>query len=87
MTDKWSGASGGIEGPIEGIVVVTPHDSNNLSEITRALYIGGAGNLTVVTFDNQVVLITAPAVGVWHPLRVRRVNSTGTTATAILAGY
>jgi hypothetical protein len=27
------------------------------------------------------------AAGVWHPMRVKRVYSTGTTATDIVAGY
>ena len=74
-----TGSTGDIE-------VVTPHDTtalrtgdNSYVVPTRAVFIGAAGNLTVITAAGQTVLITAPAVGVWHPLAVTHIKSTGTT--------
>lgn len=83
----YEGATGDIE-------VITPHDTNalrtgdNSYEVpTRAVFIGGAGNLNVITAAGQTVLITAPAVGVWHPMAVTHIKSTSTTATPVLAGW
>ena len=88
------------EGATGDFFVVTPHDTNPLkgpsgtvttsnSQIvpTRAVYVGGVGNLTVITANGQTVLITAPAVGVFHPIAVTHIKSTGTTATTIIAAF
>lgn len=87
MTDRWADASGGVTGAITGAVAVTPHDSTNLAAISRALYVGAAGNVSVVLADGVAVTLVGLAAGVWHPMRVRRVNATLTTATGIVVGY
>lgn len=72
--------------PIATIIAVTPSDDDDLQAGLRGLYIGGAGNVSVVTPGGQTVTLTGLAAGMWHPIRVSRVRSTGTTATAILVG-
>lgn len=69
-------------------VAVTPHDTTLLpTGVTRALYIGVTGDVTVLMADGgTAVLFKAVPVGVL-PVRVQRVNSTGTTATNIVALY
>ena len=64
---------------------VTPHDSNDLAQDVT-LYIGGAGSnaLKVTTAGGQDIAFAGVTVG-WFPLRVRRVWSTGTDVTAIIA--
>jgi hypothetical protein len=54
--------------------------------VTRALWVGGAGDLRVKLLDGQTVTIPSANVG-WHPLRVRQVFATGTTATNIVATW
>lgn len=67
---------------------VTPHDSNNHTDgEAQALYIGGAGNVTLVRPDGTAVLFTAPPVGTVLRVENVRVNATGTTATAMVALY
>jgi hypothetical protein len=75
-----------LHGPLTNIVTVTPHDTNELAFVTRALYIGGAGNVRLVTPEGDDVTLTALAVGVWHPIRCKIVKVSTTTATLILAG-
>lgn len=87
MTDRWSDAGGGVTGPITGAVAVTPHDATNLAAVARALYVGASGNVSLIGADGVAVSLVGLAAGVWHPIRVRRVNATGTTATGIVAGY
>ncbi|MCF7702206.1 hypothetical protein GLR48_23630 [Loktanella sp. M215] len=72
-----------MESPVSHAFAVSPSDANDLVKVTRALHLGGAGNLRVIMADGTTVTFTAMAAG-WHPVRVRRVLATGTTATAIV---
>lgn len=70
------------------IVVVTPNDAADLTDgATKGIYVGGAGNLRVITANGETVTITAVPVGSILPIVVTRVLSTSTTATNILALY
>ena len=73
--------------PAEDAGAVTPSDSVNLTNTARALYIGGAGNVVVVTASGNVVTFVNAQVGTIIPVRTRRVNATNTTATNIVALY
>lgn len=65
---------------------VTPSDSSNLASGTCAgLWVGGAGDVAIITELGTTVTV-AGAVGP-VPIRASRVLSTGTTATSILALY
>lgn len=66
---------------------VTPSDSTNLSSIARALYIGGAGNVSAVMPDDSVVMFAGLSAGTILPVRVKRVNATNTSATYLVALY
>ena len=73
-----------IASPITGASAVTPNDSTDLSEVTLALYVGTAGAAKLTLMDGSIVTYAALAAG-RHPLRVKRVWATGTTATGIVA--
>lgn len=68
-------------------VSVTPHDSNNLPAGCRGIYVGGAGNIALVGEDNVAVTFTAVPVGTFLNVGPKRVNSTNTTATLLVALY
>ncbi len=53
----------------------------------RAVYVGGGGNLAVITSRGETVTFTGVPDGTLLPIRIRRVLSSGTTATNILALY
>lgn len=63
---------------------VTPHDSTNLAADAAALYVGVSGNISLLMPSGDVVTFNAVPVG-FFPVQVRRVNSTGTTATNMIA--
>lgn len=71
--------------PASGFAAITPHDSTDLTYVTRAVYVGGAGNLVAVDEQNNPVTFTGVTAGSILPIRVRRVNSTSTTATSLVA--
>ena len=66
-------------------VAVTPHDTTELAVVTRALYVGGAGNVSLLMGDGTTVILSGVTAGSMLPIRVRRVNATSTTATNIVA--
>lgn len=71
------------------LVAVTASNTVNLPDgVCRALWVGGAGNVAVVAEGNTsaVTIVGVPA-GTILPIRTRRVNSTNTTATEIVALY
>ena len=63
---------------------IVPHASNNHPRSTRAIYVGGAGNIAVVNEDDTVVTFTAVPVGAILPVTSKRVNAVGTTATLLV---
>ena len=66
---------------------VTPSDTVNFDQgKCRAIYVGGAGNVTAVV-GGIAVLFTAPPVGTTLNIGATRVTATGTTATALVALY
>lgn len=76
----------GAYGPFGGAAAVTPHDTNAQSTDIVALYVGGAGNITLRTEDRDTdVLFTGVPVGTILPVKATHVRATGTTATAIVA--
>jgi hypothetical protein len=73
-------------GPVFNGFAVTPSDSVQLKMVARRIYVGGAGNLTVLLRGDShpVTLFNVPA-GSYHDLGAVLVMATGTTATDIVA--
>jgi len=85
MSDRYEGRANSAESPASHGFAVTPSDSTALAETTRALYVGGAGDISVLMQSGASLDFTAVPVGTVLPIRVDRVNATGTTASAIVA--
>jgi hypothetical protein len=64
-------------------VAVTKSDSTVYSPPLCGLFIGGAGNVNVVTVNGSTVLFTGCVAGQILPIAVTKVMSTSTTATNI----
>ena len=64
---------------------VTPNDSTDLTTVAQGIYIGGAGDLKVDMADSGTVTFSSVPAGVFLPIIVKRIYSTGTTATNIIA--
>jgi hypothetical protein len=84
MADNFATYASGLNSPAANAVAVTKSDSTVLTT-TRALYIGGTGDVAVTMAGGGNVTFSAVPVGTLLPLRVTKVLSTGTTATLILA--
>lgn len=74
--------------PATNAAVVTPSDSTDFAfGVSKALYVGGTGNMVVVTQGGDAVTFSAIPVGTIIPIQAKRINSTSTTATLIVAMY
>lgn len=85
MADNFEGQSPGLASPAENGASVTPSDTVDLTTAARALWVGGAGTVKVYTTKGATLTFVGLSAGTLLPVRVRRVYSTGTTATSILA--
>lgn len=73
-------------GPGTRCVAVTASDATSYTfGCARALYVGGAGNVVVVNPDNTTCTFTGVPAGTILPVYHKRVNSTNTTATSMVA--
>lgn len=69
-------------------VAVTPSDSVDLDPAPcRGLMATGAGAVSVILADDSAAVILSLVVGVILNAKVKRVRSTGTAATGIVALY
>lgn len=84
MPDRFQYSTPSLSGPAAHAFAVTPNDSGDLSETTRALYVGTAGSVAAVMASGASVSFDTIASGTVLPVRVTRVLATGTTASAIL---
>jgi hypothetical protein len=64
---------------------ITKSDTVDAEFLIEAIFCGGAGNINVVMMDGTTVLLTACLAGHIYPIRCRRVHSTSTTASAMVA--
>lgn len=90
MNDRYPGQHNTIDGPGDDAANVTPGQSA-LGNTTRALYIGGTGNVAVRMKGGEDVIFEDVPAGTILPIRVTHVWDTGgspsytTTATKITA--
>lgn len=88
MSDKFERFKEGLESPPNKAFEITPDDATDLDNVTRALYVGVSGDVAVILEgDSASVVFVGLAAGVWHPMQVKRVLSTGTSAGNIVGGY
>lgn len=88
MADNFSTLGDSPSAPSTYALAVTPHDSNALTDIPKALYVGTGGNITMRGLNGAADQLwkNVPA-GAILPFRARYVRAAGTTAADILALY
>ena len=84
MTDRFRNSSSGLDGPTIDAFDISPNDAADISEVTRAIYVGSAGDLNVVTKAGTQLLFTGLSGGSVLPIPVSRVLATNTTADNII---
>lgn len=80
----------GFNSPADLGSAITPNDDTDLATNTRGVYVGTAGNLSVIfasDIGTTAVLFKNVPAGTLLPICVRRVRSALTTATDIVGLY
>ncbi len=74
--------------PYTRAVALTKHDTDELAEVSNALFVGGAGAVAVkLQGSSTTVVFPAVPAGTTIQIRVRQLMSTSTDATSIVALY
>lgn len=88
MADNFATLGDTPGAPATASVAITPHDSNPLSTIPKALFVGTGGTITMRGANGAADHIWKNvANGTVLPFRAQYVRATGTTATDMLALY
>ena len=82
MADNYSSHAQGLTSPPDDYVPVTPSDSTDLADVSRALYITGLGNIEVITKRGNTRVIPIVVVPTYLLGRFTRVKATNTTISS-----
>lgn len=77
---------GGVGEPAVYAVAITPSATDDLPVVSRAIYVGGTGDVTVIMKGGGSVTFSAVPAGAILPIRATRVLATS-TATLMLNLY
>lgn len=81
---QFPGRSASVSGPARDAFVIVPDDANDLATMARALYVGAAGDLSIVTPSGNDVVFAGVPSGTILPVSAIRVLDEGTSAGAIV---
>lgn len=82
-TDNFSAYNSGLDSPPGNGALVSPNDSVDLTNVSRACIVATAGDVKVTTLGGQTLVIPSVTAGQFLPFRFTRIWSTGTTASNI----
>ena len=85
MADRFESQIDSLTQPARNAFTITPHASNEIDPLPKALFVGNGGNVTLRAADGgaDVVFKNVPSGG-YLMVRARYVRATGTTATDIV---
>jgi hypothetical protein len=88
MADAFATRADDVSAPARYTVAVTPSDTTDLTDLPKAIYVGGGGDIALMAAaDNTARIFKAAQAGSILPIRARRILVTGTTATNLIALY
>lgn len=84
--DNFASFQPSVEGPYNNAAAITPSDANELANVTSAIWVGGAGNLSYVPAEGSAaVVITSIPAGTLLKIRAKQVTVANTDATLMIA--
>lgn len=88
MPDAFQDFRPALDSVFHNAVAVTPNDATDLPDMARGLYVGTGGDVVLIPKGGSasVTLKNVPQ-GSYVLFAVKRVLSTGTTASNIVAGW
>ena len=84
MPDNFDNQNPGLTAPASDGFAITPNDGADLGRVPRAIFVGGAGAIALVTKAGTTLTFSGLTAGTVLPVRAKRVLATGTTATGLI---
>ncbi|ANY19424.1 hypothetical protein A6F68_00898 [Tsuneonella dongtanensis] len=85
INDYYHHVSDSLTAPARQAFSVTPHDSNDLPQVPKAIYVGNGGSIALRPIgSNEDVTFVNVQDGTILDIRARAVRATGTTASGIV---
>lgn len=85
MPDTYDSIATTLTSPAIDGQAVTPSNTSDLPHVSRAIYIGASGDIAVELVSGASVTFKSVPAGAMMPLRARKILSTGTTGSEIVA--
>lgn len=71
--------------PAKRLRAITPHDTNELAFVPKALFVGVGGTISPIAQEDTAAVSLTVLSGAIIPVRAKIVKTTGTTASGIVA--
>jgi hypothetical protein len=84
MTDTFENHARSLTSPPEHGGAVIPDDATDLPYVTRAIYVGGTGDLALRLLGGEEVVLANVPAGTLLPIRAARVLASGTSASQVV---
>lgn len=85
MIDTFNSHAPSLVSPPSSAAEITPNDTEALTHVSRAIHVGTAGDLRILTRDGQDV--TYRNLSGTKVIRARQIFATGTTASDIVVEW
>ncbi|KKC38865.1 hypothetical protein WH87_08280 [Devosia epidermidihirudinis] len=80
MNDIYGDSAQSLLAPASGAYTVVPSDTVSLPQVSRAIYVGAAGNVTLEMLWGPTVTFSNVAAGSILPVRARKVLTSSTAS-------
>ncbi len=83
-TDTFEGIHADLTFPAESGEAIVPNDNEDIEFLPRAIHAGSDGTIRGIFKNSDAPVDLVVRAGVAYPYRLKRVLSTGTTATGLV---
>lgn len=80
-------SGGGSGQPATGGFMIIPSDTQDLPFVTRAIWVGGSGDIALVTLGRSVLILSGAVQGSIIAVRATKVFVSNTSATNLVGLY
>jgi hypothetical protein len=84
MSDSFAHRPDSVEAPARNAFAITPHQTQAVSPLPKAVLVGAAGNVVLRAIDSSVDVTIAVVAGQILPIRAQFIRAAGTTATGLV---
>lgn len=83
MADSFTGHSDAVSNPARKVWAITPHATNEVDPLPKAIRADTAGTIALRAVDSGADVTLTVAAGEVLPIRAQYIRATGTTVTTI----